>query len=148
MHTTSNYMTKSIDFVYMSGNCPSEGCPEYFFNHKSSFNDEHARNAFLKAMQTIKRYSLLRTYISKASPLKTEEEISDFVNSMHKSVPDCFDVTTIFSCKHGKILYQKSIRFTNVQNTDDLVQKIKTALPSDLEKSKTRPIESYIMNVK
>ncbi|MFT4326941.1 MAG: hypothetical protein ACMXYK_05555 [Candidatus Woesearchaeota archaeon] len=140
-------MAKCIDFIYLGANCPSDGCPEYFFNHKSFFDNDDARRAFAKAMQTIERYSINQSYIPNASPLRTEAQIADFVKKMKHSVPDCHDVTTIYSSKHGKILYQKSVRFPRVEDTQGLVKKIKKALPFDLEKEKNRPIPSYFMYV-
>ncbi|MFA4819977.1 MAG: hypothetical protein WC613_03390 [Candidatus Aenigmatarchaeota archaeon] len=139
---------KSIDFVYMGGSCPSDGRQEYFFDHKSSFDSDYARDAFLRARQTIDRYMSIWTYIPESSPLRTQDETSDFVARMQELVPDARDVLTIFSCKHGTILYQRAVRFTDVEDTDDLARKIKSVLPIDLEKEKHRTIQSYFMEVK
>jgi len=127
----------------MAGSCPSNGCPEYFFNNQSSFDTEYARAAFLRAMQTIQRCPLSRTQIPRASPLRTEEEMAKFIESAQRLIPDCRNVMMIYSCKHGGILYQRAIRVPNVQNIDDLAKKIKTSLPIDLQKEKGRTIQSY-----
>lgn len=140
---------KLIDFVYVVGDCPSDGCPEYFFDNKSSFDNEYARKAFLRARQTIERYTIssLHTHIPNASPLRTRDEITDFMTRMQKLLPEFEDVLTIFSCKHGKILYQRAIRFTDVEDMDDLARNIQSALPIDLEKEKHESVQSYFMEV-
>lgn len=137
---------KTIDFVYIAGNCPSDGCPEYTFNHKFYFDNAYARQAFVKARHIIDKYILTGTDIPDASPLRTQDEISDFVAKIQELIPGSEDVLTISSCKHGRILYQRAVRFKNVDDINDLARKIKIALP-DLEKGKNRPIESYFLNV-
>ena len=140
-------MAKTIDFVYMAWNCPSDGCPEYNFNHKSEFDNVLVGEIFAKARKTIYAYASIKDFIPESSPLRSEGEISDFAARMQESVPGCEDVLTISSCKAGLISYHKAVRFTDVEDTDDLAKKIKDALPISLQKEKKRYVQSYFMEV-
>ncbi len=140
-------MTRYIDFVYLAGSCPSDGSPEYTFKHRLNFSNEYAKIAFARAMETIRKYGLRMASISSSSPLKTAEQIDDFVKKVRDLVPESFNITTIYSNKHGKILYQKSIRFPEDIDKVDLEKMIATALPIDLQKEKGRPVSSYFMDV-
>jgi len=131
----------------MAGDCPSDLCPEYFFDDRTSFRNENIRQLHSEAQQTIMKYGLLRSHIPKDSPLKTEEEIFQFISAIQKSVPSVEDLTTIYSCKHGRILYNKVVRF-NDKDREDLIKKVDEALPINLKKLKNRCISSYLVKAR
>jgi hypothetical protein len=136
----------------MSGYCPADGCPEVYFKHRTSFSTDFEREAFFRAMATIRKYmegKLWNTIVG-ASPLKTDEQFATFAEEMKRSVPGSEDVLSIYTCKHGNILYQKSVRFKDVKDRAELAEKVRLALLSmsvDLKKEQNRPVESYFMEV-
>jgi len=104
-------MGKSFDFVYMGGYCPSDGCPEHYFNWKSSFENKHVQEAFGQAMSTIRRYGHHGSTIPDSSPLKSESEAFAFLEKIRELEPKADDMVLLTACSHGKILFQKVVRF-------------------------------------
>jgi len=139
--------TECIDFVIYAANCSSDGCPEYFFDHCSTFEDERAREAYCRAMKTIEKHELWsfsNYYCSPQSLFNSDQEMLAFVGALRKKCPESELVTTIWTCSHGTIYYQKSARTKNIREQHTLVEAIREALPPGLIESKGRVIESYL----
>jgi hypothetical protein len=139
-----------LDFVMQALWCSSDGCPEQFFNHKSSFQDKYVADAYNRAMETVRRYLSLTTNYTRDEQhlLVNDEEISYFVSTIQEFYPSARHVITLFSCKHGKILFQRSVRFEDIGQEEKpaLGQLIRQSFPEKIEEIVGRPIESYFFN--
>ena len=122
----------SVDFFYISGYCSSDGCPEYYFDHKIKFTDEYGTKAFMKAKEIVERSLVNKSasLVEKYAVFKDEEELSAFLSGIKKIYSDAHKDISLFSCKHGNILFDKTVRFNiDKQKISDLEKNIEENLP-------------------
>lgn len=130
-----------IDFIAGCGWCSSHGCPETYFNNKNKFDNERDTKAYEYALRMIERNNqFLPRPFNDGSPLKTEKDVENFLKELQKEYPYAKKQYRLLSCKHGKILYDRIIRFENVTEEQEkgLVEKIITTLPKR-ENEKSQP---------
>jgi hypothetical protein len=143
-------MTKTLDFVLLAGNCPQSGCEEYSYNHRINFETKQEKERYKKVLDTINKYGDLREIeILKDCFCQTDSEVDDILKKVREYYPLAFALTTIFSCKHGWILYQTSIRLPDIDETEEqiLAKNLRKCLPERIEEEKGRSIESMFVDV-
>lgn len=119
-----------MDFIYQGGYCSSRGCPECHFDNQLFFDTDYERTAFRKAKAIVKDHIESGIGgVSAMSPLLYESEVSEFLENVRQQIPAGNPAFTIYSCKHGNILYNRIVRFSDVSDLGVLEESIRCTLP-------------------